>query len=167
MQTDTFTFDREPADSADAVTCLRAYADELSTRFPDGFEPVGHGAVESVELGPPGGGFVVVRTAGRAVGCGGVRMLTPGIGEIKRMWLHPDVRGRGAGRRLLASLEDVARALGHDVVRLDTSRHLGEAIGLYTSTGYVAVDRYNDNADADHWFEKALGAGAPGSGARR
>lgn len=163
VDTDALTFAVEPAGNADALACVRAYVDELGARFPHGFEPAGCGVVDPVELGPPGGGFVVVRAAGRAVGCGGVRMLSPGVGEIKRMWLHPDVRGRGAGRRLLATLEDLARTLGQDVVRLDTSRHLDEAIGLYTSTGYVAIDRYNDNADADHWFEKQLGGGAPDS----
>ena len=156
MDTDALTFGVEPANGPDALACVRRYLDELDARFPGGFEPAGCGVVEPVELDPPHGSFVVARAGGRAVGCGGVRTLAPGVGEIKRMWLHPDVRGRGAGRRLLAALEDAARMLDHRVVRLDTSRHLGEAIGLYRSAGYREIERYNDNADADHWFEKHL-----------
>lgn len=158
MSVDALTFAVEPADGPDALACVRAYVDELDAWFPDGFRPAAGGAVDRAQLNPPHGSFVVVRTDGRAVGCGGVRTLGPAIGEIKRMWLHADVRGRGAGRRLLAALEDAARGLGHRVVRLDTSRHLHAAVQLYATAGYVAIDRYNDNADADYWFEKTLGA---------
>jgi hypothetical protein len=42
------------------------------------------------------------------------------------------------------------------VVRLDTNGHLDEAISLYATAGYLPIPRYNDNADADRWFEKAL-----------
>lgn len=153
---DALTFAAEPADSPEAQACLRAYAAELDEVFPGGFTSAGCGVVAVDDFHPPGGGFVVARRGGRAVGCGGVRTLEDGVGEIKRMWLHPDVRGGGNGRRLLAVCEDLSRTLGHRVVRLDTSRHLRAAIGLYLSTGYVAIDRYNDNADADHWFEKVL-----------
>jgi GNAT superfamily N-acetyltransferase len=150
------TFAAEPADSPDALACVQAYARELDGIFPGGFTPAGCGVVDVTDLLPPGGGFVVARSGGAAVGCGGVRTLGPGVGEIKRMWLHPDARGGGNGRRLLAVCEELSRSLGHRVVRLDTSRHLRAAVGLYRSTGYVAIGRYNDNADADHWFEKVF-----------
>lgn len=153
---DPLTFATEPADGPDAQACLAAYVDELDVIFPGGFRPDSCGVVDVADYQPPGGGFIVARMAGRAVGCAGVRTLAPGLGEIKRMWLHPDVRGGGNGRRLLAVCEDLSRTLGHRAVRLDTSRHLQAAIGLYRATGYVAIDRYNDNADADHWFQKVL-----------
>lgn len=154
--TDVLTFAVEPADTPEARACLQAYVAELDRVFPGGFTPDGCGVVDVRDLRPPHGGFVVARLDARAVGCGGVRTLAPGVGEIKRMWLHPDARGRGAGRRLLTACEDLSRSLGHRVVRLDTSRHLRAAVGLYVATGYVPIDRYNDNAAADHWFEKVL-----------
>ena len=146
----------EPADSVDALACLQAYVAELDAVLPCGFRADGCGLVAVDDFHPPDGGFVVARSDGWAVGCGGVRTLAPRVGEIKRMWLHPDVRGHGAGQRLLAACEDLSRSLGHDVVRLDTSRYLGAAIRLYLSNGYAEIDRYNDNADADHWFSKRL-----------
>jgi uncharacterized membrane protein/GNAT superfamily N-acetyltransferase len=154
--TDELTFTVEPADTPEALACLRAYVAELDELFPGGFTPGGCGVVDVDDLRPPLGGFVVARRDRRAIGCGGVRTLAPAVGEIKRMWLHPDVRGRGAGRRLLAACEDLSRSLGHKVVRLDTSRHLGAAIALYRSSGYDPILPYNDNTDADHWFQKGL-----------
>jgi GNAT superfamily N-acetyltransferase len=146
----------EPAGSAEAVACVDAYFHELGERFPGGFEPTGCGVVDTADMDPPGGRFLIVRAGGRAVGCGGVRTLSDGVGEIKRMWVHPDLRGRGVGRQLLAALEQASRELGHTAVRLDTNGHLDEAISLYATAGYLPIPRYNDNADADHWFEKAL-----------
>lgn len=150
-------FATEPADDPDAQACMRAYFAELDATFPGGFADGGCGTVDVSDLRPPDGAFVVARDGdGRAVGCAGVRTLAPGVGELKRMWLHPDARGRGAGRRLLAHCERLAIGMGHRVLRLDTSRHLPTAIALYRASGYVEVDRYNDNAHADHWFAKRL-----------
>jgi ribosomal protein S18 acetylase RimI-like enzyme len=72
------------------------------------------------------------------------------------MWVHPELRGRGVGRLLLASLEARARELGFSTVRLDTSGHLNEAIALYRAAGYTEITPYNDNPYAAHWFEKHL-----------
>ncbi len=88
--------------------------------------------------------------------CGGVQTIGDGIGEIKRMWVSPDVRGRRIGPRLLAELEDHARRLGHRIVRLDTNSTLAEAVAMYRRAGYVEIDRYNDNPYPDHFFEKEL-----------
>jgi GNAT superfamily N-acetyltransferase len=109
-----------------------------------------------VELVPPRGAFLVARLDGRAVGCGAVRKLDENTAEVKRMWIEPDVRGRGVGRRLLAALEEVAIELDCRVLRLDTSAHLTEALALYRSSGYHEIPAYNDNLYAEHWFEKHL-----------
>jgi len=42
------------------------------------------------------------------------------------------------------------------VLRLETNRALGEAIGLYLAAGYREVAAFNDEPYAHHWFEKAL-----------
>jgi ribosomal protein S18 acetylase RimI-like enzyme len=72
------------------------------------------------------------------------------------MWVADSVRGLGIGHRLLAELERRAAAHGARAVRLDTNRHLVEAIALYRSAGYVEVPRFNDEPFAHHWFEKPL-----------
>ena len=80
--------------------------------------------------------------------------MEPGVGEIKRMWVAPDWRGVGLAGRILSDLEDRSRAVGHERTVLDTNGVLHDAIAMYERSGYRAIDRYNDNPYAEHWFEK-------------
>lgn len=143
--------------SRDAASCLRKYYAELAARFPGGFEVNTDDAPAADELAPPGGCLLIVRLFGEPVGIGGLRTLAVGVGEIKRMWLSPEVRGLGVGRRLLAELERLATARRLRIVRLDTNSSLAEALRLYRAAGYREIARYNDNPYAQHWFEKSLG----------
>jgi ribosomal protein S18 acetylase RimI-like enzyme len=72
------------------------------------------------------------------------------------MWVSPDARGLGLGRRLMRALEQRASEAGATVIRLETNAALVEAIQLYRSAGYVEVEEFNDEPNADHWFEKQL-----------
>jgi len=77
--------------------------------------------------------------------------------EIKRMWISPEARGLGLGRRLLQELEACAMSAGARLAHIETSAVLTEALALYRSTGWVEVPRFNDEPFADHWLEKSLG----------
>jgi len=146
----------EPADPASAVArdVVGRYFAEIGRRF--GFDPAGESEKDSRLLIPPTGIFVVAVSDGEPVACGGVQAIAPGTGELKRMWVHDDWRGAGLGSRLLRHLEGQGRALGHDVIRLDTNGALAEALALYQRAGYREVPRYNDNPWATHFFEKRL-----------
>ena len=140
----------------DAVWCLARYFDELDIRFEGGFDRAS-GAREGGEAYvPPDGIFLVAAGPGGPAGCGGVTFRARGFAEIKRMWVDPALRGQGVGRRILAALEDEARAAGHKRVRLDSNRALPEAHAIYRRAGYLEIDRYNDNPYAHVWFEKLL-----------
>jgi aspartate racemase len=147
----------ESPESETAGHLLARYYEELTDRFPGGFDLDRTVASPSTELCPPSGCLLIARLGGSAVGCGAVRKIDATTAEIKRMWIDPSVRGRGVGRRLLAGLESAATRLGYRLVRLDTSSHLPEALGLYHSSGYSEIAPYNDNHYAHHWFEKSLG----------
>ncbi len=142
--------------SADARWCLSHYFAELDARFEEHFDPGRTWAAERMGLAPPSGAFLIARVNGQPAGCGALRTLSPGVGEIARMWVDRAHRGLGIGRRLLEGLEQQAVALGLDCVRLDTNRALDEAKAMYRSSGYVEIPRYNDNPYANHWFEKRL-----------
>lgn len=146
----------EPADSEDARRCVDAYFHELDRRLELGFDPAGGGYSDSPPQDEGKGCFLIARLEGRAVGCGALRALDARTGEIKRMWIAPEARGRGLARQLLEALEAQARSLGLARVRLDTNRALTEAQALYRKAGYREIDRYNDNAYADFFFEKKL-----------
>lgn len=142
--------------SPDALRCLGQYFGELALRFPGGFDPGRDGAADLRDLKPPDGCLLIAHLSGSAVGCAGLRTLGPGVGEIKRMWVAPDARGLGLGRRFLAELEQLARRRGMRALRLDTHSSLSEALELYRSSGYCEIARFNDNPYAHHWFEKVL-----------
>jgi GNAT superfamily N-acetyltransferase len=156
--TDDKRFAVEVADPsrADAYACLSRYFEELQQRFDTGFDPAASVSANPEELVPPSGYFLIARQDGVAVACGALKVQDRGYGELKRMWVAPDMRGKGIARRMLAALEAQAWAAGVRVLRLDTSRHLPEAHALYIRNGYVEIAAYNDNPYADHWFEKHL-----------
>lgn len=141
---------------ADAQQCLGQYFDELGTRFRGGFDRGKGGSSDLDDYVPPRGCLLLARLFGRPVGCGALRTLAPGVGEIKRMWISPQARGLGIGRRLLTELERAARRRRLRTLRLDTNASLAEALHLYRSSGYHEIERFNDNPYAQHWFEKAL-----------
>lgn len=65
-----------------------------------------------------------------------------GDAEIKRMYVVPEARGRGLARRILAVLEDDARATGRTRMVLETGLMQPEAIGLYVSSGYELTEKF-------------------------
>jgi GNAT superfamily N-acetyltransferase len=149
-----FTILEEPADSADVRWCLEQYYAELSQHFGydvDSALPLG---VE--QLTRPFGLVLVVRDGGAPVGCGAVKLLDDGIGEIKRMWIAPAVRGLGLGRQLLEALEGAAAEAGKTTTRLETNQQLGPALAMYRKRGYVQVEPFNDEPFGTHWFRKEL-----------
>jgi GNAT superfamily N-acetyltransferase len=92
------------------------------------------------------GAFAIARLAGRPVGCGALRVLEPGIGEVKRIFVAADVRGRGLARRILAELESAALGLGLTTLRLETGTRQPDAIRLFESAGYTHIERFGEYA---------------------
>ncbi len=124
----------EALTSAVALSLIAALDAELSARYP---EPgATHFRLDQLEVARGNGSFLVARWFGRPVGCGAlrrlreaalVRELGPRVGELKRMYVAPDVRGLGIGRALLAGLEAEARALGLTRLVLETGTRQAEA----------------------------------------
>jgi DNA-binding MarR family transcriptional regulator/predicted GNAT family N-acyltransferase len=139
----------DPAGPA-ARACLERYFAEIDERFDAGFS-------EQVALPVDFGVFLVARLRGEPIGCGALKTASPP--EIKRMWVAPEARGLGVGRRILAELERHAAAAGASAIRLETNRALGEAQALYRSAGYVETEPFNAEPYAHHWFTKTLNPG--------
>jgi GNAT superfamily N-acetyltransferase/DNA-binding MarR family transcriptional regulator len=146
----------EDPTSEDARWCIAQYFAELNQRFEDGFDPGLGISAAPHELSPPHGLLLLARARDQPVGCGALKFHPGAPTELKRMWVSPDARGLGLGRRLLGALEQQAQAVGSRMVRLETNRVLVEAIQMYRASGYREVARFNDEPYAHHWFEKAL-----------
>ena len=76
------------------------------------------------------------------VGIACLRVLEPGVAEIKRMYVRPNARGQGIAARLLERLLTEARSLDCDVVRLDSARFMKAAHRLYARSGFREIDPY-------------------------
>ncbi len=152
----TVTLDAVDPDHPDARHCLRSYFTELRECFETGFDPARSLLPDAGELRPPRGLFLVARLHGEPVGCAGLKLPPGAPAEIKRMWVAPDARRLGLGRRFLAELEVRAAPHGGGVLRLDTNKALGAAIALYHSCGFQEVTAFNDEPYAHHWFEKRI-----------
>jgi GNAT superfamily N-acetyltransferase len=138
----------------EARHALRQYLSEIETRVAIAFDERDLDDVD--ELTAPGGVFLLVYRGDGVVGCGGVRTMAPAVGELKRMWIHPDNRGTGLGSLLLSELIEQSRALGHTSLLLDTNRGLTEALAMYSKHGFEPMERYNDNPDATDFLRKTL-----------
>jgi ribosomal protein S18 acetylase RimI-like enzyme len=140
----------------EAQYCVQSYFTELGRRFDAGFDHTRSISADNAELTSPAGLLLMATLHTEPVGCGGLKLHGDEPAEIKRMWVSPEARGLGLGRRLLTELEREAIAHGAPAVRLETNRNLTEAIALYRGAGYREVPAFNTEPYAHHWFEKSL-----------
>jgi GNAT superfamily N-acetyltransferase len=145
----------EASDSPVSMELQRAYFADIASRYP-GWSPDLIPSADPAELTPPMGTWIVAYVDDRPVGCGGVKRLDTSSAELKRIYLAAAARGRGVGRRLLEHLEQHARELGYERLRLDTGDRQPEALGLFRSAGYEQIPDYNGNTWATYWMEKQL-----------
>lgn len=82
--------------------------------------------------------FLVARVEGRAAATGAA-VRYDGYGEIKRMFVLPQYRGLGIGRRMLDELCDRIRAGGLLLARLETGIHQPSALSLYERAGFRRI----------------------------
>jgi GNAT superfamily N-acetyltransferase len=96
---------------------------------------------------PPHGVFLVGAVDGSDVACGGLKLLTDGVGEVKRMYVDPAHRGRGYSRVLLRALVQHARDVGLREVWLETGSRQHQAVALYESEGFAPIPPFGYWAD--------------------
>jgi GNAT superfamily N-acetyltransferase len=146
----------EAVDGAPSRALFAEYLALVGERLA-GFNPTERVFGSDDAFAATGGAWLVVYEDGRPVACGGLRTLAPGVGEIKRMFVTADARGRGHARRLLRELERRAAAHGHRSVRLLTTEVLREAMALYEAEGYRLVGRVEHaRGPVEIWLEKPL-----------
>ena len=128
--------------SPEATALIGALNLELSGAYP---EPgATHFGLDPADVAPGRGAFVVAYQDDRPVACGAVRLIDPGTAELKRMYVMPEVRGSGFGRRLVETLEEEAVGLGATRVVLETGIRQTVAIALYARCGYTPIPLYGE-----------------------
>ena len=143
---------------ADGVSSLIELLDDyLFARYPAEARHI----LDLDQLAQPSIVLLIARVDRVAAGCGAVRFMTDAdvpYGEIKRMFVHPDYRGRGIAKAIINGLEDVARRQRLSLMRLETGIHQPEANALYERAGYRLCGPYGEYVEngLSVFFEKEL-----------
>ena len=95
---------------------------------------------------PPNGRLLLAEYEGQLAGCVAMRALEPGICEMKRLYLRPQMRGKGLGRALADRIVAEARQIGYRRMRLDTVEPvMKDAVGMYRKLGFQEIAPYRSN----------------------
>jgi len=130
----------ELPDTADASALIEELESHLASLYPS---PSRHGySVE--QLIREAVAFFLIREHGLPAGCGGLRIVGREYGEVKRMYVRPQFRGRGLAKLLLDHLTDHARASGLGLLRLETGIHQHAAIALYEREGFRRIPPFGE-----------------------
>src|SRR5688572_4573508 len=93
----------------------------------------------------PRGRLYLALAGGKPAGCVALRPLFHRDAEVKRLYVRPAHRGSGLGRILADRVIADARALGYEVLKLDTLPGMKAAQRLYEDLGFRDTAPYNDN----------------------
>ncbi|MET9534203.1 MULTISPECIES: GNAT family N-acetyltransferase [unclassified Streptomyces] len=135
-------------DHPDAVKLNDQVQLEYIERYGDGGDIT---PLDATMFAPPAGLYLLaydendspVATGGwRNQDEGGDHGYSTGDAELKRMYVVREARGLGLARRILAALEESARAAGRTRMVLETGDQQPEAIALYTSSGYTPCPKF-------------------------
>ncbi len=110
----------------------------------------------SDDLRGDSGFLVIVRNGERVVGCGGAKIVEPGIAELTRVFVDASARGRGAGKALVSEIETLSARRGVHTLRLTVRDDLAEAHRLYRQLGYEPASPFSTSPHADHQLAKML-----------
>ena len=133
------------------VTLIRELDQHLATLYP----PDSIFGLNLDELSARDVRFFAALEDENALGCGAIKLFKE-YAEIKRVYVAPEARGTGVARALLNRLEQIARNIGYDRLRLDTGPEQPASVALFTSIGYEQIPDYNGNPVGAYWFEKRL-----------
>jgi GNAT superfamily N-acetyltransferase len=91
---------------------------------------------------PPNGFLLLAFVDNIAYGIGSFKSINKEIAEVKRMFVHPSFRNKGAGKAILQSLINASKGMGYRKLRLDSLKFMEAAHGLYRSFGFKDIPIY-------------------------
>lgn len=108
--------------------------------------------IEAIYIEPGGLFEVVENDDGRIVGSVGLYKLSSEVCELRKMYLLPETRGHGLGKKLLERSIAGAKELGFKRIELETASPLVEAIALYKRYGFQVIKRDHLPSRCDQAF---------------
>lgn len=93
---------------------------------------------------PPIGSYYLAWSADNTLlGTGALRTISPGVGEMKHLYVRPQVRGLGLGQALVEARLVDARAMGLKTLLADTFAANPEMPALYEKLGFTRVEPFD------------------------
>ena len=141
------TIEAAPFDAPGPQSIVLAARDEFDRLYGQG----GRGAhdLSAGDFDPPLGVYLVARLDGHLAGGVGLRPIADRalrFGEVKRLWIRPDLRRRGVATRLMAEVTEAARARGYAELYIETGPRQPAAKALYESLDWQVVDDFPPGA---------------------
>ena len=96
---------------------------------------------------PPNGAILVAVEDRDLVGCVGIRPRTKNEAELKRLYVQPNHRGCGIGKRLFHTAMSRAKKVGYTSIVLDTLPAMQTAKSLYVAYGFKEISGYYENPE--------------------
>ena len=109
------------------------------------------------DYAPPNGRLFLAVADNDVMCCVALRKIGDGVGEMKRLYVRPEFRGRGLGRTLTEKLIAEAKQIGYARLRMDTlPGKMDQAIAMYGSFGFREIAPYYKNPIADATFMELM-----------
>ncbi|HEV3328012.1 MAG TPA: GNAT family N-acetyltransferase [Acidimicrobiales bacterium] len=137
----------EPFDGPGPQSIVLAALDEFDRIYGEGNR--GAHDLAAGDFDPPRGVYLVARVDGHLAGGAGIRPIAaPELraGEVKRLWVRPDLRRHGVARALMVEVVERAVAIGYATLYLETGPRQPAARALYVGLGWELVDAYPQGA---------------------
>jgi len=106
--------------------------------------------------------YWVVESDGKIVGGAGIAEFNcqePGVCELQKMYLLPEVRGLGLGANLIDQLVKQASLMDYRTCYLETLSSMSEAICLYKRKGFIRLSLPmgdSGHSACDEWYSRKL-----------
>ena len=121
----------EYSESLEVDLCFQGFTEELATLPGDYARPTGR--------------LALAFQGNEVAGCGALRPLSSDVCEMKRLYVRPAFRGKGAGGAMIDALISSAREIRYQRMRLDTLPSMASAIAIYRSLGFKEIAPYRAN----------------------
>lgn len=142
-------FDLLQAESPDQIAAIRELFLEYAQSL--GFSLCFQGFDQELaglpgDYAPPHGRLLLATSNGDPAGCVALHRLAEHICEMKRLYVRPEFRGKGLGRKLAKKIIAESRQLGYKKLRLDTVEPVMKmAVAMYRTLGFREIPPYRQN----------------------
>ena len=104
----------------------------------------------------PDGSLLLVEVDGQIAGTISLRKIRDDSGEIKRMFVRPNFRGKKIGNLMIEEVIKVAKENGYSKLYLDTAQYMSSAVTLYKKFGFQETEPYPECIVPKEFWEKLI-----------